>query len=147
MIFNLLLHPTALVHPDNNLSHFLTYSNIDTWLVVEVNSSQNDNNDGESNEYLLVFQTLAIYVDQQGKKTRSTEIMYPATPTFITHENEYLLVYSETHLDVFNIETAEWIQSIGLKKSKALSNDGSLSIMMLNESPYVVYLANMINSK
>ncbi|KAG5682947.1 hypothetical protein PVAND_012264 [Polypedilum vanderplanki] len=135
-----------LVHPDNNLSHFLTYSNIDTWLVVEVNSSQNENNDsGESNEYLLVFQTLAIYVDQQGRKTRSTEIMYPATPTFITHENEFLLVYSEMHLDIFNIETTEWVQSIGLKKSKPLCNDGSLTMMMMNDSPYIVYLANMIN--
>jgi serine/threonine-protein kinase MRCK len=137
-----------LVHPDNSLSHFLSYSNIDTWLVVEVaKSSHADNIDGDSNEYLLVFQTLAIYVDQQGRKTRSNEIMYPAVPTFITHENEFLLVYSDTHLDVFNIETSEWVQSIGLKKARPLCNDGSLSLMMMNESPYVVYLSNIMTSK
>lgn len=134
-----------MVHPDNNLSHFLSYSNVDSWLVVEVNSSHNEGND--STEYLLVFQTLAIYVDQHGRKTRSNEIMYPATPTFITNENEYLLVFSETHLDVFNIDTGEWVQSIGLKKAKPLCNDGSLSIMMLNESPYVVYMNNIISRK
>lgn len=133
------------------MSHFLAYSNVDTWLVVEVaQSSHNnsiDNNDGESAEYLLVFQTLAIYVDQHGRKTRSIEIMYPALPTFITHDNEFLLVYSETHLDVFNIETAEWVQSIGVKKAKPLCNDGNLSLIMMNESPYVVYFANMMQSK
>lgn len=138
------------------MSHFLTYSNLDTWLVVEVaQSSHNDNNgsssggggDGESIEYLLVFQTLAIYVDQQGRKTRSNEIMYPAMPTFIMHENEFLLVFSETHVDVFNIESGEWVQSIGLKKARPLSNDGTLSLTMMNESPYVVYLSNMMQSK
>lgn len=35
------------------------------------------------------------------------------------------------------------MQSIGLKKPKALSNDGNLTLMMMNESPYVVYLNNM----
>jgi serine/threonine-protein kinase MRCK len=142
------------------MSHFLTYSNLDTWLVVEVaQSSHIDNNgsssssgvggggDGESTEYLLVFQTLAIYVDQQGRKTRSNEIMYPAMPTFITHENEFLLVFSETHVDVFNIESGEWVQSIGLKKARPLCNNGTLSLTMMNESPYVVYLSNMMQSK
>ena len=56
-----------------------------------------------------------------------------------------MLVYSDTHLDVFDIKTADWIQSIGLKKSRPLSNDGNLSMMMLNESPYVVYLTNMFS--
>jgi hypothetical protein len=35
-------------------------------------------------ELLLVFQTLAIYVDSQGKKSRDREIMYPAQPTYIS---------------------------------------------------------------
>jgi serine/threonine-protein kinase MRCK len=75
-----------LVHPDNNLSHFLAYSNVDSWKVIEVNqqSSQRDGGDGENVEYLLVFQTLAVYVDQQGRKTRDREIMYPAVPTYIS---------------------------------------------------------------
>jgi len=81
---------TALVHPDNSLNSFLSYSNVDSWRVIEVQSSQNDNGDGaaiaacEVTEYLLVFQTLAIYVDQQGRRTRDREIMYPAIPTFIS---------------------------------------------------------------
>lgn len=59
-------------------------------------------------------------------------------------EQDYLLVYSETHLDVFDIKTADWIQSIGLKKPRPLSNDGNVSLMAMNESPCVVHLANML---
>lgn len=35
-------------------------------------------------EYLLAFHTLAIYVDGQGRKSRDTEIMYPAVPVAIS---------------------------------------------------------------
>jgi len=34
-------------------------------------------------EFLLVFSTLAIYVDYQGRKSREKEIMYPAPPVAI----------------------------------------------------------------
>lgn len=34
-------------------------------------------------EYLLVFSTLAAYVDRHGRRSREREIMYPALPTAI----------------------------------------------------------------
>lgn len=70
---------TALVHPDNQLNTFLNYSGVDAWRVIEIQSSQ-----GTPGELLLVFQTLAIYVDVQGRKSRDREIMYPAVPTHIS---------------------------------------------------------------
>lgn len=53
------------------------------------------------------------------------------------------MVYSDTHLDVFNTQTGEWVQSIGLKKSRPLSFNGNLSSMIVNDTPYIIYLANM----
>lgn len=35
-------------------------------------------------EYLLVFHTLAVYVDAQGRKSREREIMYPAIPLAVS---------------------------------------------------------------
>lgn len=55
----------------------------------------------------------------------------------------HLLVYSDTHLDIFNTQTGEWVQSIGLKKSRPLSFNGNLTSMVINDIPYVIYLANM----
>lgn len=58
----------------------------------------------------------------------------------------HLLVFSETHLDVFNTQTADWVQSIGLKRSRPLSQFGNVSTTFINESPIVIYLANMHTS-
>lgn len=66
---------TALVHPENQLCAFLNYSGVDAWRVIEIPGH---------GEFLLVFQTLAIYVDLQGRKSRDREIMYPALPTHIS---------------------------------------------------------------
>jgi serine/threonine-protein kinase MRCK len=136
------------------------YSGVDAWRVIELQSSQGAGNYGE---FLLVFQTLSIYVDIQGRKSRDREIMYPAVPTHISelayfaalcyllklcfkspaYCDGHLLVYSETHVDIFNTQTGEWVQSIGLKKAKPLSFNGNLSMMVMNDAPYVIYLANL----
>uniref|UniRef100_A0A182MMN3 Non-specific serine/threonine protein kinase n=1 Tax=Anopheles culicifacies TaxID=139723 RepID=A0A182MMN3_9DIPT len=130
----------AMLHPENQLNNFLNFSGVDAWRVIEIQSGHGGNVHGE---YLLVFQTLAIYVDLQGRKSRDREIMYPAVPKHITYCDGHLLVYSETHLDIFNTQTAEWVQSIGLKRSRPLMNNGSLTLTYLNDSVHVVYLANM----
>lgn len=64
----------ALIHADNPLLGFLAYSGVDSMLAVELGHG----------EYLLAFHTLAIYVDSQGRKSRETEIMYPAVPVAIS---------------------------------------------------------------
>ncbi|XP_055372860.1 serine/threonine-protein kinase Genghis Khan isoform X3 [Condylostylus longicornis] len=128
-----------LVHPENQLCAFLNYSGVDAIRVIEIQGPGS----GGYGEYLLVFQTLAIYVDLQGRKSRDREIMYPAVPTHITYCDGHLLVFSETHLDVFNTQTAEWVQSIGLKRSRPLNNQGNLGLTYINDSPIVIYLANM----
>lgn len=63
------------MHPENQLCAFLNYSGVDAWRVIEIPGH---------GEFLLVFQTLAIYVDLQGRKSRDREIMYPALPTHIS---------------------------------------------------------------
>lgn len=59
----------------------------------------------------------------------------------------HLLVFSDTHLDIFNTQTAEWVQSVGLKRTKPLSNQGHISLTYVNDSPSIIYLANMHTSE
>ena len=68
-LFNILL--AALVHPDNQMLGFLAYSPVDALGAMEL----------PHGEFLLVFNTLGVYVDMQGRKSRDREIMYPAVPT------------------------------------------------------------------
>ncbi|XP_053967271.1 serine/threonine-protein kinase Genghis Khan isoform X2 [Anastrepha ludens] len=129
---------TSLIHPENQLCAFLNYSGVDAVRVIEIQCPG-----GIFGEYLLVFQTLAIYVDLQGRKSRDREITYPANPTHITYLDGHLLVFSETHVDIFNTQTAEWVQSIGLKRAQPLGPQANFVLTYVNDAPIAVYLANI----
>ncbi|KAK7790994.1 hypothetical protein R5R35_011454 [Gryllus longicercus] len=126
-------HPLSLVHPDNQILGFLSYSAVEAMRAIELSRG----------EFLLVFQTLGMYVDAQGRKSREREIMYPAIPTAVSYCDGHLLVYSDTHVDVFNCSTGEWVQTINVKKAKPLNNTGTLSICVINDMPHIIYLGNI----
>lgn len=75
------------------------YSGVDAWRVIELQPNQASG----YGEFLLVFQTLAIYVDAQGRKSRDREIMYPAVPTHISKNIFFLSFFfkSLTYLLIF----------------------------------------------
>lgn len=74
IIFTEYFYISALVHAENTLLGFLTYSAVDALRCIEL----------ARGEFLLVFHTLAVYVDSQGRKSRDREIMYPAVPTAVS---------------------------------------------------------------
>ena len=53
-----------------------------------------------------------------GRRARCDELMFPAAPRK-EHAFSYvapnLCVYSEYQLDVFNVRSAEWVQTINLR--------------------------------
>ncbi|KAG7206781.1 hypothetical protein KM043_000694 [Ampulex compressa] len=126
-------HPISLVHPENTLLGFLTYSAVDALRCIEL----------PRGEFLLVFHTLAVYVDSQGRKSRDREIMYPAVPTAVSYCEGYLLVYSETHIDVFDCTTGDWLQTLNVKRARPLNFSGSLTSCIINDMPHVIYLSNL----
>lgn len=126
--------PISLVHPDNHVMGFLSYQAVDALLAVELNRG----------EFLLVFQTLAVYVDSQGRKCREREIMYPSLPVAVSYCDGHLIVYSESHIDVFNVETSEWVQTLNIKHAIPLNTTGSLTLCsLLNDMPIIIYLCNI----
>ncbi|XP_012060576.1 PREDICTED: serine/threonine-protein kinase Genghis Khan [Atta cephalotes] len=126
-------HPISLVHAENTLLGFLTYSAVDALRCIELTRG----------EFLLVFHTLAVYVDNQGRKSRDREIMYPAVPTAVSYCEGYLLVYSETHIDVFDCTSGDWLQTLNVKRARPLNISGSLTSCIINDMPYVIYLSNL----
>ncbi|CAH1186148.1 unnamed protein product [Phyllotreta striolata] len=123
----------SLLHPENSLCSTIMYSAVEAVRVIEL----------PRHEYLLVFNTLAAFVDRQGKKARDREIMYPAVPTAIAYRDGHLIVYSETHIDIFNCATGEWVQTLNIKKAKPLNDSGSLTICLLNDLAHLLYLSNI----
>ncbi|XP_012136760.1 serine/threonine-protein kinase gek isoform X2 [Megachile rotundata] len=126
-------HPIPLVHSENTLLGFLTYSPVDALRCIEL----------PRGEFLLVFHTLAVYVDSQGRKSRDREIMYPAVPTAVSYCEGYLLVYSETHIDVFDCTTGDWLQTLNVKRARPLNTSGSLTSCIINDMPHVIFLSNL----
>lgn len=73
-------HPLSLVQAEHPSISFIAHHPLDALRAVEINSQ----------EFLLVFSTLAIYVDYQGRKSREKEIMYPAPPSAIGKPIEFI---------------------------------------------------------
>ncbi|XP_032094543.1 serine/threonine-protein kinase MRCK gamma-like isoform X2 [Thamnophis elegans] len=92
-------------------------------------------------EFILCFSGFGLYVDPHGHRSRAQELMWPATPLSCCYNAPYLSVFSENSLDIFDVRKAEWIQTICLKKVRALNPEGSLCTFG-SEKVRLTYLGN-----
>ncbi|XP_038824434.1 serine/threonine-protein kinase MRCK beta-like isoform X2 [Salvelinus namaycush] len=123
--------PVSLVSPGDPSLAFLAQQPLDALHALEVGTT----------ELLLCFSQLGIYVDPTGKRSRAQELMWPATPLACSSNSSYLTVYSEYGVDVFDIHTTEWIQTISLRKLRPLNVEGSLNLLG-SEQPRLIYFSN-----
>ena len=69
--------------------------------------------------------------------------MFPAMPTDVAVSDDgNLLVYSDTHIDVFDTNTGDWVQTINIRKTRPLIKTGALNLSMLQELPHITYLCS-----
>ncbi|XP_031435563.1 serine/threonine-protein kinase MRCK alpha isoform X2 [Clupea harengus] len=123
--------PVPLLHPDDHTLAFIGHLGLDALCAVEVSVK----------ELLLCFSSVGVYVDSQGRRSRQQELMWPAVPTACCYNAPHLSVYSENAVDVFDVNTMDWIQTIPLKKVHPLNTDGSLNLLGL-ETVRLIYFKN-----
>uniref|UniRef100_A0A8C7IE92 Serine/threonine-protein kinase MRCK alpha n=1 Tax=Oncorhynchus kisutch TaxID=8019 RepID=A0A8C7IE92_ONCKI len=123
--------PVSLLHPEDHTLAFISQQALDALCAVEISSK----------ELLLCFSAIGVYVDSQGRRSRQQELMWPAVPNSACYNAPYLSVYSENAVDVFDVNTMEWIQTIPLKKVRPLNPDGSLNLLGL-ETVRLIYFRN-----
>ncbi|PIO38373.1 hypothetical protein AB205_0135800 [Aquarana catesbeiana] len=104
--------PSSLLHNDDHTLSFITQQPTDAICAVEISNK----------EYLLCFSSVGIYVDCQGRRSRQQELMWPAVPMSCCYNAPYLSVYSENAVDVYDINSMEWIQTSPLKKIKLVKS-------------------------
>ncbi|XP_055028082.2 serine/threonine-protein kinase MRCK alpha isoform X3 [Misgurnus anguillicaudatus] len=121
----------SLLHPEDHTLSFVEHLHLDALGAVEISNK----------EMLLCFSGIGVYVDYQGRRSRQQELMWPATPTSCRYNAPYLSVYSENAVDVFDVNTMEWIQTMPLKKVHPLNADGSLNLLGL-ETVRLIYFKN-----
>ncbi|XP_051470449.1 serine/threonine-protein kinase MRCK alpha isoform X16 [Apus apus] len=123
--------PYSLLHPDDHTLSFISQQPTDAICAVEISNK----------EYLLCFSSVGVYVDCQGRRSRQQELMWTATPSSCCYNAPYLSVYSENAIDIFDVNSMEWIQSIPLKKVRPLNTEGSLNLLGL-ETVRLIYFKN-----
>ncbi|XP_062037128.1 serine/threonine-protein kinase MRCK beta isoform X2 [Lepus europaeus] len=117
-----------LVNPNDPSLTFLSQQSFDALCAVEL----------KSEEYLLCFSHMGLYVDPQGRRSRMQELMWPAAPVACSCSPSHVTVYSEYGVDVFDVRTMEWVQTIGLRRIRPLNSDGSLNLLGC-EPPRLIY--------
>uniref|UniRef100_A0A452ILW7 Serine/threonine-protein kinase MRCK alpha n=1 Tax=Gopherus agassizii TaxID=38772 RepID=A0A452ILW7_9SAUR len=129
-------NPYSLLHPDDHTLSFIAQQPTDAICAVEISNK----------EYLLCFSSVGVYVDCQGRRSRQQELMWPATPSSCCYNAPYLSVYSENAVDIFDVNSMEWIQTIPLKKVRPLNTEGSLNLLGL-ETIRLIYFKNKMAGK
>ncbi|XP_078344292.1 serine/threonine-protein kinase MRCK alpha-like isoform X3 [Oculina patagonica] len=127
--------PQKLVNSDDPTLNFITNNPLEALLAVEIEPDK---------EFLLCFNLLGIFVESSGYRSRRYELMWPSPPTNVAYSHPYVISFSERAVDVFDSSTAEWLQTIPIKRCQALINDGSLALCTASEQFNLIYLKNKL---
>ncbi|XP_036925405.1 serine/threonine-protein kinase MRCK alpha isoform X1 [Sturnira hondurensis] len=123
--------PHSMLHSSDPTLSFIAHQPVDAICAVEISSK----------EYLLCFSSIGVYTDCQGRRSRQQELMWPASPSSCCYNAPYLSVYSENAVDIFDVNSMEWIQTLPLKKARPLNSEGSLNLLGL-ETIRLIYFKN-----
>ncbi|XP_036094349.1 serine/threonine-protein kinase MRCK beta isoform X3 [Rousettus aegyptiacus] len=124
----------TLVNPGDPSLAFLSQQSFDALCAVEL----------KSEEYLLCFSHMGLYVDPQGRRSRMQELMWPAAPVACSCTPSHVTVYSEYGVDVFDVRTMEWVQTIGLRRIRPLNSEGTLNLLNC-EPPRLIYFKSKVS--
>jgi hypothetical protein len=78
-------------------------------------------------------------------RTRHQELMWPALPISTSYSEPYLFIYTEKSVDIYDVPSGMWLQSLPLSNTRPLSQDGSIlfsqdSELVKNHCPQLIYL-------
>nr|XP_049707645.1 serine/threonine-protein kinase Genghis Khan isoform X5 [Helicoverpa armigera] len=136
----------SLVHPENQVNVFLSHSGARPLCAAPVPGS---------GDTLLVFNSLALYVDRHGHRARDTELMYTAHPQHHAINETHLLIFTATHIDVYDIETGDWVQTMNIPNARPLDESGWICCVgggggngfpfSSDAAPFIIYLRPLMS--
>ena len=121
MLVRAVLLQASMPNLERNLHSFRSVA-AEAWLCIEVNP--------ERAEFLLCFDHCGIYVssNEAGRKSRPTgDLLWPARPLGMAYSRPHLLLFSEAGCFVYDVATAEWLQTLTSRRARPLNREGSLT--------------------
>ena len=77
-------------------------------------------------------------------RTRHRELMWTALPISTAFSDPYLLIYTEKSVDIYDVPSSTWLQSLPLSRTRSLTSDGCICLShdpeLLNHHPKLLYL-------
>ncbi len=77
-------------------------------------------------------------------RTRHRELMWTALPISTAFSDPYLLIYTDKSVDIYDVPSATWLQSLPLLKTRSVTPDGCICLShdpeLLNHHPKLLYL-------
>lgn len=83
-------------------------------------------------------------------RTRHRELMWTALPISTAFSDPYLFIYTERSVDIYDIPSATWLQSLPLARTRSITIDGSICLShdpeLLNHHPKLLYIIDKTNT-
>ncbi|XP_072318245.1 serine/threonine-protein kinase MRCK beta isoform X2 [Eucyclogobius newberryi] len=122
--------PVSLVWPQDPSLVFLSQTPLDALHAAPLT---------QSDQILLCFSQTGVYVDHQGRRARTRELMWAGTPTAFSSNASHLTVYSDYGVDIYDLHSSEWLQTLPIRKLRPLNAEGSLNLLS-SDPPRLIYL-------
>ncbi|XP_020749638.2 serine/threonine-protein kinase MRCK alpha-like isoform X5 [Odocoileus virginianus] len=100
----------------------------------------------DSNLPLIKTTQTAAIIDHKRIALGNEEGLFVVHVIIDGYNAPYLSVYSENAVDIFDVNTMDWMQTIPLKKVRPLNSEGSLNIFLL-ETIRLIYFKNKTNGE
>jgi len=105
--------------------------------------------------WLLVFENHGVYVNSFGFKTDDVDLQFVtkcnAIATLLLENSQLLLLaFSLDHIDVYDAQTSEWLQTINLRLTKPLQNQAVGSLLCITgalDLPHLIQITRKGDSK
>lgn len=109
-------------------------------------------------KWLLVFENHGVYVNSSGLKTQDADLQFVtkcqsiATLSLTTNSSTQLLLlaFSINHIDVYDTQSGEWLQTINMKNTKPLQNHATNFLICVTgalDLPLLVQITKKGNSR
>lgn len=154
--------PLYLVNQDCPQLSYLTQNSIDGFTCQSVSEKEWILIFARKLSYLIYlscmhncyvfFSDYGVYVDNNGRRSRSQELMFPTQPLYVSimdvnlsssnSSTKLLLAFSLIHIDIYDLHSTQWIQTINLKNTKPLhthaTNSSLLCLTSCSDPPVLV---------